>query len=727
MDRNNKNTETPEIKYDKRGRRKYTLKQKVKNVISLYDELIFCKLANKESSKCRYIKPEEGYVGVDFLGSYDGDNITFYYTVSKLPKEVLIDWKERIRDECKQGVKVTFIDSIRRHNIAWESPQMQSRLRILREVRDQEENKDIDAYNFHKNINDLSKQRWIEDSLLYLSDADKQRGRALFKSTQFMIISGKRGEEFDDSVKLIEEYAKHIGLTLTRIMYEIPEALEYYSPFNHTPNRNVIDTVPSYVLTDELLSRFNTYTQGILGFTGMYFGTDIYSKFPVLKKVKPKEDTAENWLVTAETGGGKSFLVKALLLQLLAQGYNGTIMDIEGFEYIPLANVISHHSKVNIINMGEGNGKYFDPMEIAEPTGLEDIDKDAKQMSTNFTLSIFKVLLGRTYNENIWIDTVLNDAVTETYKDAGVTESPYTWGLSKNLTLFDVYDTLLRLERFRDNDEYADAVKQSIAVVSKYFEEDGTRSALFKDRIRIGEIIDSDLIICSFGMAGKSPQSVDEVQLALMQLSAAQLSHQRSIFSKSQGKFNFKLWEEFQRWGKFPDSDKTLGVALTGGRKLGDVNIIITNVVKELLDDDRFGIFGNITSFLAGAIGDEKVRLDFCDRLSIPKMKHEMDLLASAKKDDGDGSGKSNHMESIYNHAFLCGLDRSKYGIVKMLIPSDIAKTDIFKTGVEIKKTDEVVEEPADFGEGYSYKDYEVQEEEAHDFITEYNEEELDI
>ena len=58
---------------------KYTLKEKINNVINLYDELIFCKLANKESSKCRYIKPEEGYVGVDFLGTYDGDNITFYY------------------------------------------------------------------------------------------------------------------------------------------------------------------------------------------------------------------------------------------------------------------------------------------------------------------------------------------------------------------------------------------------------------------------------------------------------------------------------------------------------------------------------------------------------------------------------------------------------------------------------------------------------------------------
>lgn len=678
-----KNNE-PEIRYDKKGRRKYTFKEKFMNTISLYDELIFCKLANKESSKCRYIKPETGFVGVDFLGTYDGDNITFYYTVSKLPKEMFIDWKERLRGECKNGVRVTFIDNIRRHNIAWESPQMQSRLRILRQIREEEDNKDIDAYNMHKNIKDLTKQRWIEDSLLYLSEADKYRGRALFKSTQFMIISGKRGDDFDDSVKLIEEYAKHIGITLNRVLFEIPDTLEYYSPFNHGVNKNIIDTVPSYVLTDELLSRFNTYTQGTLGISGVYFGTDIYSRFPVLKRVKPKEDTAENWLITAETGGGKSFFVKALILQLLAMGYNGTIMDIEGFEYIPLANVLSHNSNVSIINMGEGNGKYFDPLEIAGETGLEDIDKDAKQMSINFTLSIFKVLLGRTYVENIWIDTVLNDAVSETYKDAGVTENRATWHMSKDLTLFDVYETLTRMERLRDNEEYKDAVHQALAVVSKYFDEDGTRSSLFKDRVRVGDIVDSDLVICSFGMAGKSPQSIDEVQLALMQLGAAQLSHQRSIFSKSQGKFNFKLWEEFQRWGKFPDSDKTLGVALTGGRKLGDVNIIITNVVKELLDDDRFGVFGNITSFLAGAIGDEKVRAEFCDRLSVPRMKAEMDLLSSAKKDDSDEVGGQS--ASLFQHAFLCGLDRSKYGIVKMLIPSDIARTNIFKTGVDIKK-----------------------------------------
>ena len=681
-----KKNKNKEPKLDRKGRPKKSINQRISDLISLYDDLIFCKMAGNSSKYSRKIPQEDSKIGIDFLGSYDGDNITFYYVVDKLPKELLIDWKERLRSECKEGVRITFIDSIRGHKIEWESPQMQSRLRILRQVSDETGDKDIDAYNLHKNIKDLTKQRWIEESLLYLSDADKTRGRALLKNTTFVIISGIRGEDFDDSIKLIEEYAKHIGLGMKRVLYEVPDMLEFFSPFKKKFNKNVIDSVPTQVLTDEILARFNTYNQGTLGKDGVYFGTDIYSRFPVLKRVKPKEDTAENWLITAETGGGKSFFVKMLILQLLSMGYNGTIMDIEGFEYIPMANFLKYsgESSVEIINMGEGNGKYFDPMEIAQETGIEDIDKDAKNLSINFTIAIFKVLLGKAYNENLWLDTVLNDAVTEVYRDAGVTEKRETWYLSRNLSLFDVYETLNRIERLRDDEDYLSATRQAVAITSKYFEEDGTRSFLFQNRIRVSDIIGADLVICSFGMAGKSPQSVDEVQLALMQLGAAQLSHQRSVFSKAEGKFNFKLWEEFQRWGKFPDSDKTLGVAITGGRKLGDVNIIITNVVKELLDDDRFGIFGNITSFLAGAIGDEKVRLDFCDRLSVPKMKKEMDLLATAQRKDEKNTQNSAY-GSPYQYAFLCGLDRSKYGIVKMLIPPDVSRSALFKTGVNIK------------------------------------------
>lgn len=662
--------------WGKGGFRKYW-----RDTISLYDDLIFTHMTRDVSDLGRKLPRDPDKISIDFMGSYDEDNITFYYLIQAMPRELFLDYKDRIRRECKAGVRVNFLNYLRGHNIDWDSAQMRSRLRVLQQVSNENNDSEVNAYNLHQNISTIGRQNWIEESLSYLAVADRKRGRSLLKSSVLMMVSGKRGENFDDSVKQIEDYAKHIGIQLQRVLYEIPDLIRFFSPFGRTHINLVASTLPTQVLTDEIVARYNTYNQGTLGSRGIYFGTDVYSKFPVLKVVKPKDDTAENWLATAETGAGKSHLVKLLIFQLLGLGYNGTIMDIEGFEYIPIANFASHKSKVEIINMAEGSGKYFDPVEISDETGMVDIDGDAKNMSLNFTLAMFKTILGKAYLEDIWLDTVVNDAVSETYRKAGVNDERSTWHLSKGLTLYHVYHQFAELKEteFRKDAGYLSALEKAIAITSKYFELDGTRSSVFQERVVVSDIIDADLVICSFGMAGKSPQAVDEVQLALMQLGAAQLSHQRSIFSKSQGKFNFKIWEEFQRWGKFPDSDKTIGVAVTGGRKLGDVNIIITNDVGQILRDDRFGILSNITSFLVGAISDEAVRHELSDRMSIPHMKKELDLIASAKKDDEDAT------ISPLTYSFLCGLDRSKYGIVKAVLPPELQSSKLFKTGVDLK------------------------------------------
>lgn len=685
-----KQVELDEFGYKKKKERK-SFKTRFLETIHLYDEMRYAKETKNDSTSREPVTQYIDKAFIDFTCLRDGDNIVYFYVFSKYPKDIPIDYRDRIRRECKGNVRVTFLNNLSGHKIAWNSAQMTARLNTLRQVGKDNENRGIDAYNLHENIGSLGRQDWIENSLAYLAEADITRGRSLMKSTITMIVSGKCGEEFDNSVKRIEEYCNQIGIGLTRVLYDIPDFIRCISPFSQRYLKNIDDITPKNVLTDEIVARFNSYNQGTLGIDGVYFGTDIYSRFPVLKRVKPADDTAENWLITAETGGGKSFIVKELIMELSARGYNGTIMDIEGFEYIPFANFMSKSSKVQIINLAEGSGRYFDPVEIADPTGIEDIDKDAKTMSVNFTIAMFKVLLGKAYDEDIWLDTVVNDAVSEAYKDMGVSDDANTWSYSKGHTLFDVYDSLKRIKHKREDRAYESAVEKAKAITGKYFEPDGNRNSIFREKVVVSDIVDADLVVCSFGMAGKSPQAVDETQLALMQLGAAQFSHQRSIFSKSQGKYNYKLWEEFQRWGKFPDSDKTLGVAITGGRKLGDVNIIITNVVKELLEDDRFGIFGNVTSFLCGAIGDEKVRREFCERMSIPNMLPELDKIST----EGRITDEQNNSESPYRFAFLCGLDRSKYGTIKMIIPQDIRGTSLFKTGVNKKQTqsDTVLEE----------------------------------
>ena len=658
----------------------------------------------------------------DINGLYSGDsNVTFVYSIDGYPRELEISYRTTLRSVCKEGVRLSFISPLEKHVIDWGSAQMKARMHTWRSL--EKDTSEVDAYNIFENLTSLDNQDWKKDSIIYLSIADIRRKRKMFKFRSLMLISGKRSKEFNNSVKEVLSVCRRLNIKISRVTGDIPEYLKVFSPFSNSPdNTTVYKQCGCVTIPDELLSRFNTYAQGTIGRRGIYWGTDIFSCFPCLKSVKKDTDTAENWLITAETGGGKSFFMKGILVQLLAQYlFNGTIMDVEGFEYLPLGDYLSVHDKVVVLNMAEGTGAYYDPVEIII-TGNPELDSDMYSLSTSFTLSLFKCLLGNTQAQDEWVDIVINDAVSLTYGKRGVDATDMnTWKKSAGLTLYDVYNTLKSLKSNGDanravsamfshslyeekmgvgtalsqndvnrlitsNDGYQKAIDMCIAKISRYFEPNGIRASLFRNRITIDDIKEAKLVICSFGMAGKSPSTVDPIQMALMQLYSANISHLRSIFSKQAGKYNFKLWEEFQRWGGFPDADKTINVALTGGRKLGDVNIIITNKVKDMLDDDKFGVFSNITSIAIGCIWDNKVREDLCERLSIPHMKKELDTIVENNQDLSSFIDGDTLLSNPYSKSFLIGLDKTVYTVSRMNLPRELRESKIFKTGVNIKK-----------------------------------------
>lgn len=627
------------------------------------------------------------------------DNINFYYTIDGYPKELRIDFKEAIRQCARDNIRISFISTFEQTNIMWDSPQISSKLRTWRTM--DKDADDVDEYNYRENAKFLKNTAWRKKSLLYLSNADVLRKRKLFKYRSMMIVSGIRGENFDLTIKEVCEYCKSMGLKLTRVDSDISSYLRYFSPFSKEPIQRVIREVGNTTIPDEMIARFSGYDQGKVGKRGHYWGTDIYSGFPVFKVAKKNKVDAENILITAETGGGKSYFLKGLILQFLSNSdFNGTIMDIEGAEYLPLAGFIANSDKVIVLNMAEGQGKYYDPVEI-NVTGDDETDKDMFSFSKSFSLAIFKTLLGKSFIEsNEWASVIVNDALSKTYSNAGVTMDKSTWENSKGLTLFDVYRNMKQMYKdvlefkedeildditgqYKSNKGYRDALDLCIAKLSAYFEtleNGGTRSDVFQSRVSLKDIKEAKLVVCSFGMAGKSADMVDPIQMNLSQLSAANISHMRSLFSQAAGKYNFKVWEEFQRWGAFPDSEKTITTALTGGRKLGDVNFIVTNRLQELLDNDKFGIFGNTTSFAVGAIDDAKTREELCERLTIPLLKPDLDRIVTNK---GTNESFSSDVEvtSIYDKAFLIRLDKSVSTIVRMDLPEHIAKSSIFRTG----------------------------------------------
>lgn len=685
--------------------------------VKLWDEVISTYLTKNKS--------EEGILRhkplyVDSRGFYSGvSNVSYIYTIASYPKELEVSFRTTLRNACQQGVRMSFISTFEPHEINWNSFQVKSKLNTWKNIEIDED--EVDEYNLHKNIEGLDNQQWKKDSLRYINEALTKRKRKTFKYRSILILSGVRGEEFNKSISDLLSISSSMGIKLNRVLFNVQDYLECFSPFSLCYNDKVTESVNCSVLTDELLARMNTYSQGKIGRGGEYWGTDIYSMFPCFKFTKKTSETPECWLITAEAGGGKSFFVKVLLVQLLAnKSYNITVLDVDGVEYIDLLDYFTEESGDGIIlNMAEGTGFYLNTVPIVR-TWDDELDAEMYTLCSSFTLSVFKTLLGDTPEVDEWIDIVINDAVSMTYMKAGVTNDMSTWKKSNDLTLFDVYAQLkdlvrgevsensLSLVSYRIDDDqtgtgfgvndvnrlvsmnegYQNAVELAIAKLARYFEEGGTKSSVFSQPASIEEVVTAKLVICSLGMAGRSPQTVDKVQMSLMQVYASIISHLRSIFSKNEGKYNIKLWEEFQRWGGFPGSDVTISTAITGGRKLGDVNIIVTNVVKELLCSDRFKIFDNVTSIAIGCIGDAKVRQDLCERLTITNMLPELDKLVTENKDissyvEGDISSTN-----PYNKAFLIGLDKTAFALSKMMIPPELQNSDLFRTGVKLQDED---------------------------------------
>jgi len=670
-------------------------KKKKLGFMSILDSVLFA-YSSRHSSTAGDLSFSDFYY--DMNGYYNKDTgVTYMYTVDGYPNSMDTSFRTDLRRECKGDVRISFISLLDSYKIDWNSNQMQAKLRgwqILDETQ-----AEVSDYNMHKNIQDMDNIEWRKLSLRYLNDAVLRRKRKTFRFRCAVLVSGTRGTDFDESIESIEDYCKQRGIKLTRVLYNVYDYLGMFSPFKLGYNTKLEKEIGNVVLTDELLARYTTFSQGKVGKSGEYWGTDIFSCFACLKPTKVKNTDAETWLITGETGSGKSYFGKGLIIQLLAKPYiNGTINDVEGFEYTELLDFATDADKMVLLNMAEGQGLYVDPVPIIL-TGDVKSDETMYSMSVSFTSVMFRAMVG-TLDEHlqIWSDIIIDEAVSRTYSGVGVEqEDMSTWSNSDDLSIFDVYANIKEMlinpqsnqteltKKVFNNADYIDTLQVVVGKLSRYFEENGTLRGTFKKRVSLEEIAHAKLVINSFGMAGKSPDTVDKVQMSLMQMYAANISHIRSIFSKVDGKYNFKVWEEFQRWGTFPNSERIITTALTGGRKLGDINIIMTNKVKDLLDDDKFGIFGNISSVAVGCIWDSKVRHDLCERLSMMNFESDLDTLVSKNKQllnyvDGDTV-----QDSAYSKAFLIGLDKTYYTISKMNLPEEWDSMSLFQTGVELK------------------------------------------
>lgn len=670
-----------------------TLKEK----IDMYDMIMANLIAGNS-----IIEPDEeldnSKISIGFSNIASERMISKYFIIYRLPDWMSPQMLDTIRNRCiLPGVKIDFMMYGEPHRIRWDSAEMRNKLSIWKNYTDNTPEQ-TSVFDYRAKRDETLARERIIWSTKYLNEAELDHKRTTMKVSFIVKISAKRDDEsILNLARSIQSYKSLCGVSDIRtkeLRVNMLDWLKSLSIFSLKHIKEVDSKMAKKVLTDDILANFNGYKQGRVGDEGVPLGIDILSRVPVLNKFKADPDAADNWLISAGTGGGKSYFIKILLTYLLADGFVVTVMDYEGDEYYRLANYIKagNPDDVKVISMGKGSTDYFDPMEIAQLTGDPEVDNDLKEEAINYTLAIFRVIYcGLDGQLERAQEKVVSTAIKRVYDSAGVTDDMSTWHRSKGLRLQMVYEELKDMVESKEfADDTTDNIKHKSLVklvenAATYFEEGEAKYGTFKNPMTANDLFKAKFIIFSFGMRGATSSQVDPITLALKQLSVANISIQISNHCKYVKKcFNVKVWEEYQRWGSIPGSADIISNGMTGGRKRGEVNFIITNDLSSMLDNSNelnTKLSQNIQSYAIGAIKDSYVREKFCQKFDLRELEPALSEIARANFTKSGNSGSGNR----YKHAFCVVLDNGNKAIVKAMIPPELRNSKIFKTGVDVQ------------------------------------------
>ena len=690
------------IPQSKKERKKQARRAKFREKLEMYDMIIANLIAGKS-----IIEPtkrlESTQLAIGFSNVASESQITKYFVIRQFPDYLQPRLLDLIRSRCvNNGVKINFFFYANPYKIQWDSHEMRSKMDIWRKY-SQETAGGVSVWDYRDRRGDSLARERIIMSTKYLNEAELDHKRSLLRVAFLIEITAHRDDEsilnMIESINSLNVLCAQHDIKLRELRVNMIDWIQNLGIFSLKSMKEVDNKVSRKILTDDILANFNSYKQGRVGLDGVCLGIDILSGVPVLKKFKADPDAAENWLITAETGGGKSYFVKTLLTYLMADDFVVTVMDYEGDEYINLASYIraGDPDDVRIISMGRGSTDYFDPTPIPDLTGDPDIDDELKETAINYILAIFRVVVsGLEGNLTQWEERVISLAVQRVYDSAGVTDDKSTWHRSKGLRLHMIYEEIKHIVESKELVDFdSDNVRHKAALriqeaASVYFEEGEAKSGTFRNPLSADDLYKAKFIVFSFGMRGAGNSITDQTMLALRQLSVACVSTQISNYCKYVRKcFNVKVWEEFQRWGEAKGSSEIILNAMTGGRKRGDVNFVITNDLSKILSDDNpvaSGIRQNIQNIAIGKVKDRNTRRKFCETFDLLDTEVALDRIAKAHSDESNHTTGSGNR---YKYSFCVVLDTGKKAITKVMLPPSLIKSSIFRTGIDVQKGDD--------------------------------------
>lgn len=576
-----------------------------------------------------------------------------------------------------EGVNVNFNLKMEPHRIEWSNRIMQIRAQQWeQDMNDAEQQMSHNRLVSDQELAVEKQNSWLQESWRYFKEACGRGRSTPVVSMVIELCTTTATRKALDLLQIAELslYDKCItkDIIVKPIRGNLWDFLKWFSPVS-TGNTRLDATMPKFPMTDEIISNFTDYTPGKLSGTEVLIGYDLDTSKFVYKNFVDKLGGAETLVISAVTGGGKSFFCKSIVINMLLAGYSVCVMDRDG-EYIPLCDEIGG----TVISMSQGSGRYFDSTEIADLTGDTESDKSLLIESQITTKAVFNAIADTEKGMNAAEEAIFNDAYNKMYADYGIDKTDMsTWHNSKKLSYHLLYKYITD---YRYNEKYikryGDELLTFIDKLRTYFTPKGINSYLFKERISIREVYHNldgaaPMVVLHMDLHDEGGNVNMDKASVLKLLTTSYLSNMILSYNKKKHRFTLDIVEEFQRY-LYNDIAKGITVTkATGNRKRNAITCIITNNPGELasaMTDDRSldAIRANITSSMIGKIQSLDDIVPICRNLGLYNCESELRTMFEDPV--------------THRHAFIAKFDGMEAAMVKAVVPPSLLDTPVFKT-----------------------------------------------
>lgn len=650
------------------------------SVIEMYSSYFFDRLTRGRHVQVADLGEDKLQIGYNRV--YTNLTTKAYYFIKSFPIQVQGALLHDMRLYCfEEGVNLHFNINMVPHTINWKSAELQDYRRSWNAGLEEAANSEKEFLATLEDDTKEQRDQWLINSWKYVSQADANN-KAICTMDCIIEVATRDNkpdtlERFETVCYKLEQYGARNKIELKRVEGMLLDFIQYSSPLSANHLSFTGGMIPRRILIDESIANMTTFTGGKLSQEGLYVGIDVETGMLVYLNMDNIMDMSKNVMVAASSRGGKSFMVKGLIQESLANRISCIVLDRDG-EYKALAR----KTDGIVIDFDKANGTYFDSMQIGDLTGIPEIDNALYTEAVSTTTSVFNILTDPINGMSPVQRAIFSDAINLVMYKAGVfANDKNSWKNADRLCYADVFNAIVYLSR---NGAYQARYGQDMRLfvdTLKVFFGDGIRSYMFKRKISIKDILgrvkknESVLIdLCLYLDEDVDKTKDGMIEQSVKQMTTGYLTVLLVNYFRSLGLTSAVFLEEYQRYIKHAEIQSLVLNLITGNGKRNSATFLVTNSPQEITTQGNavtMALADNIRNLFLGKIESTNTISQICKLWNIPNC--EKLLVDISEKPE-------------YRHCFLTRFDNGEVSVVKHCLPDELAKSELFSSSEKKKR-----------------------------------------